>query len=76
MSRLNRFSPSERCDLRCCDKEAVTTAREAAWISHELEPGGNEIFTRSSSGKFEVDIRRRSCHETTRGERRGTVRLQ
>jgi hypothetical protein len=31
-----------------------------------LKPGGNDTFSHSSPGKFEIDIRRRSCHKSSR----------
>ena len=47
-------------------KKPSKTADETAWISHGLMPGGNDTFSHFSSGKFEIDIRRRCCHESTR----------
>src|SRR5262249_61615755 len=41
-------------------QKAVKTADE---LRTGLKPGGNETFSHSSPGKFEIDIRRRSCHQ-------------
>jgi hypothetical protein len=60
-SRSNGFSQSIRCDKKSLRR--LTKLRE---FGHRLKPGGNATFSHSSSGKFEIDIRRRSCHQITR----------
>jgi len=52
--------------------KTVTKLRE---FSHRLKPGGNDTFSHSSSGKFEIDIRRGGCHEGSRVQKGSTANL-
>jgi len=69
-SRFNGFSQSIRCDKKSLRR--LTKLRE---FSHRLKLAGNETFSHSSSGKFEIDIRRWGCHEGSRVQKGSTANL-